>query len=83
MDAEKLNALIKTKMKEAGLSSEYQLSKITGMGQQNLNRKLKNGRLTFIEVCNILDALGFEIDIKSTGRGAHSLVPGVQISIIK
>lgn len=61
MTEEELYTFIKIKLVEAGNMTEKELSKMVGMSQQNLNRKLKNGRLTYIEVNYIADKLGYEI----------------------
>lgn len=48
---------------EAG-TTERQVALKLGIAQQNLNRKINSGTVRAIEFLDILDMLGYEIEIK-------------------
>ncbi len=68
MKEKDLYMLIKMLLLENGNMSETAMAEKIGMNQTNFNRKLKAGTLKFLEVQEILDALGYTVYAEKDGK---------------
>lgn len=68
MNEKGLYMLIKMFLLENGNMSETTMAKKIGMKQANFNRKLKAGTLKFLEVQEILNALGYTVYAEKDGK---------------
>lgn len=68
MNEKGLYMLIKMFLLENGNMSETAMAKKIGMKQANFNRKLKAGTLKFLEVQEILNALGYTVYAEKDGK---------------
>lgn len=63
MEKEKFKKDLRKLFIESG-TTERQVALKLGIAQQNLNRKINSGTVRAIEFLDILDMLGYEIEIK-------------------
>lgn len=68
MNEKGLYMLVKTLLLENGNMSETAMAKKIGINQTNFNRKLKAGTLKFLEVQEILNALGYTVYAEKNGK---------------
>lgn len=68
MKEKDLYMLIKMLLLENGNMSETAMAGKIGMNQTNFNRKLKAGTLKFLEVQEILNALGYTVYAEKDGK---------------
>lgn len=48
--------------------SETQLAKLLGMNPPNLNRKIKEGTIKYLELAEIVEKYGYTIDIRKKDK---------------
>ena len=68
MKEKDLYMLIKMLLLENGNMSETAMAQKVKMSQANFNRKLKAGTLKFLEVQEILNALGYTVYAEKDGK---------------
>lgn len=68
MNEKELYMMVKMLLLEHGNMSETTMAKKIGMKQANFNRKLKAGTLKFLEVQEILNALGYTVYAEKDGK---------------